>query len=610
MGLLTQALRTIVPTKKAPAIPGSSYGGSGAANWIFTPGGLNDERAYGDLVGDGSSSSIVSACVNWIMRTFPEAPPALWEVNELGVRTRIPGHPMVKLMRRPNPYFSGSLLWMATLSSWVIDGNAYWLKFRNGAGQVVQLWYCPHWMLEPRWPSDGSKYISHYDYSTPGGGLVTQVKPEDVVHFRHGLAPDNIRKGYSPLHGVLREVYTDEQASRFSASMLKNRGIPGVILSPGTGGTVLPEDAEALKINFMQKFNGDRVGEPMVMSGPMTISTFGFSPKDMDLGAMRDIPEERITAALGIPAAVVGFGTGLAQTKVGATMSELRTSAWQSNLIPTMRLLAEEVSVQLLPDFERSESRRDGLLFGFDLSNVAIALDDELKKAQKWAEMLKSGGVRRDEFRSAQDMPSDDEDKVYMVPAGVTLTGPGAPEPPPAPEALPAPDPLLALLPGDGGDGDSPKLTRREIEVAERVVKGMTNRAISEELVISERTVDRHVGSVMAKLGVHSRTQIKLDGARVAKATSDDGLEARFAELREMVSGQGEQGLASILKSMQEASAGRDAALIAGIMELAKAVAAPKTGQLIEIGRDVQRDEKGRAVRIVPVYGQVEAAGG
>ena len=37
------------------------------------------------------------------------------------------------------------------------------------------------------------------------------------------------------------------------------------------------------------------------------------------------------------------------------------------------------------------------------------------------------------------------------------------------------------------------------------VAAGKTNRAIAAALVISERTVDRHVSNIFAKLGVSSR---------------------------------------------------------------------------------------------------------
>ncbi|MFC9517556.1 ATP-binding protein [Nocardiaceae bacterium NPDC056970] len=51
-------------------------------------------------------------------------------------------------------------------------------------------------------------------------------------------------------------------------------------------------------------------------------------------------------------------------------------------------------------------------------------------------------------------------------------------------------------------------LTRRELQVAELVAEGMTNRAIAERLVIAPRTVEGHVDHILAKLGFTSRTQV------------------------------------------------------------------------------------------------------
>jgi len=56
-------------------------------------------------------------------------------------------------------------------------------------------------------------------------------------------------------------------------------------------------------------------------------------------------------------------------------------------------------------------------------------------------------------------------------------------------------------------DGAVP-LTRRETEIAELVATGMTNKAIAERLVISQRTVEGHVERIREKLGFASRTQI------------------------------------------------------------------------------------------------------
>jgi DNA-binding CsgD family transcriptional regulator len=53
-----------------------------------------------------------------------------------------------------------------------------------------------------------------------------------------------------------------------------------------------------------------------------------------------------------------------------------------------------------------------------------------------------------------------------------------------------------------GGPGG---LTARELQVLHMVAAGETNKAIAAELFVSERTVDRHMSNIYAKLGVSSR---------------------------------------------------------------------------------------------------------
>jgi DNA-binding NarL/FixJ family response regulator len=64
-------------------------------------------------------------------------------------------------------------------------------------------------------------------------------------------------------------------------------------------------------------------------------------------------------------------------------------------------------------------------------------------------------------------------------------------------------------------------LTQREGEVLRLLAHGRANKEIARDLTISERTVKTHVHSILAKLGVQSRTQAALYAARIGMVADD-----------------------------------------------------------------------------------------
>jgi DNA-binding NarL/FixJ family response regulator len=70
---------------------------------------------------------------------------------------------------------------------------------------------------------------------------------------------------------------------------------------------------------------------------------------------------------------------------------------------------------------------------------------------------------------------------------------------------VPAPHPLSPRRAAKEAYGG---LTAREREVVVLIGRGLSNRAIADALVVSERTVETHTGHILAKLGRTSRAQI------------------------------------------------------------------------------------------------------
>jgi DNA-binding NarL/FixJ family response regulator len=66
----------------------------------------------------------------------------------------------------------------------------------------------------------------------------------------------------------------------------------------------------------------------------------------------------------------------------------------------------------------------------------------------------------------------------------------------------------------DGAEDGDGALTRRELSVLRLVAHGLGNKEIASELGISRHTVKYHLASLLAKLGVHSRTEAVTIGLR------------------------------------------------------------------------------------------------
>lgn len=406
-----------------------------------------------DGVGNGDGNSAVTACLNVLGAAFAEAPVAAYE-PDADTQQLVPNsmHPAALRVAQPNAYMVGELLWGYTLTATHIDGDAYWVKVRSQGGRVVELWPLMPDLVEPRDGTGGlataeeraaaqagqGPFIAYYEYRQ-GTGL-QRLERQDIVHLRLAINPDNPRKGRAPLRTVLREVLGDEEAGQFAAALLRNMGIPGVVLSPNDPNDLGPssDEAEAIADAWQSRFGGQNRGRPLVMTGgQMKVDVVSFSPQQMDLKALRRVPEERISAVLGVPAILAGLGAGLDRATY-SNAGELREFFTEQKLAPLWRLFGAQLTAQLLPDFDD----RPGVALGFDTRDVRALQDDQDKLFARWLDAVRTGAATVADFRRAVGLDWAEADEVYLrsstlfeVPAGQV---PG--------ERIPEPDELEALL--------------------------------------------------------------------------------------------------------------------------------------------------------------------
>ena len=398
----------------------------------FLPGAQADYRREAGILWDNSA---VLACIKWAGRVFPEADIQIEKRGGDGEWQPQPNHPLLPVLENPNPHYDDSVLWNGALLSDIVDGNTYFYLKYNRIGVPVEMYYVPHFQVSPRWNPDGDSYIDYFEYRPPGQGLFQELDPANVLVIRNGVDPLNTRRGLSPMGAALREICTDNEASGAAAAMLKNRGVPGIIISPKEPADMAEDQRSKLQKLGQEKFTGDRRGEPWVTTLPIDVKEMGFNPAEMAFDATRMMPESRVTALTGIPAIILGFASGLARSTF-ANFEEAREAAAEAFQIPTYRRFAKQMTHHFRAVGVLAQDER----VNFDVTQIRALQEDEDALHER---MVKASGgpvltpnearakIKRppieggDDLRKARD-PNDNEPDGDEPPA----TGKGIPKRP------------------------------------------------------------------------------------------------------------------------------------------------------------------------------------
>ena len=353
---------------------------------------------------EGNSAAL--ACLNVLGTAFSEPPLKVYLKNQEGMEY-IMNHPAEQLLQNPNPNMTASLLNNYIVTSVAVSGDAFILKLRNDAGAVVQLIPLLPEMVEVK--GNTEQLITKYEYKQKGNTMT--ILPEDMIHLRERIDPRNHRRGLSPLRSVMVEVLGDAAASQMGAALVKNTGVPSVVISPKNDLSMTSDEAENIAEVFGRRFGGENRGRPLVISGgEVDIKTLSFSPKDLEIGKLRYINEERISAVLGVPAILAGLGAGLERATY-SNAKELREFFTEQKLIPMWNHFANEFTKQLLlQDFEDNTD----YCFKYDISNVRALSQDEDATMQRVVTGFNAGFVTVNEARQANQLPALDDGDYFI----------------------------------------------------------------------------------------------------------------------------------------------------------------------------------------------------
>lgn len=385
--------------------------GSGRYDSILTrklPGSHKDwSREAGDLLLNG----VVAVCLDWYVRNWSQGVPQVMVPGQ-GDPEPLQGHPLIALLRRPQPGFAPSVWWGCVVADYKTQGNAYARIVRGpgGFGLPTALQYLPADMVRPMTGADGLPY---WQYATDGRTF--DIEARDMIHFRYGRDPYDHRLGRAPLSAVLREIATDNAASTTAFGLVRNNAIPSMIVGPDAKDMVVdvdPEDLRVWKQKMQESFTGDNAGGVAVLPAPYRMDRVSLTPEELALDSVRRLPEERICSAMGLNPMVLGLGSGLERSTY-SNYEQAQQAAWEDGMIPLQRQLAEALTHALLPEYAGTP---EGAYLAFSVDGVR-ALADDLDAASERSERLyKAGIIDRAEAKRIVAVEPDDDDDDAMFP--------------------------------------------------------------------------------------------------------------------------------------------------------------------------------------------------
>ena len=360
-----------------------------------------------------TQSSLMMAPINWLGTVLTEPPPQVMQLQPDDTYVPIADHPLLDLLSRPNAYMTGELLIQDFAYKWIVYGNVYWYKARNKVtGQVQELWPLDSGNVKVYTIQGGEDFISYYTYVNPGG-VEEQILPQDIIHFRHALDPADPRLGLAPIDSLWLEILADEGLTKYTRALTENFGVPPYCISPEPDPTGMYQlKPEVMKREVLEGTTGNNAGKVLTFERPVKITMMGLSPDALAVDKARRIPEERVAAVLGIPGAVLGYGSHLDR----ATYSNIETAerlAWEQCVVPTLNIIASVLREQALIDFIGPNESLDDYWVEFELSEITALRDNENDLYKRTVDAYRYGVLKRSEARADLDKQSDTEDEMF-----------------------------------------------------------------------------------------------------------------------------------------------------------------------------------------------------
>ncbi len=365
----------------------------GAGQPRFTP------RQYDALADEGYRKNVIAyRAIQLVSRNAACIPFTVYRGRSEG-RLRLQDHPLLSLLRQPNPMQGGAEFFESVYAFYLIAGNSYLEAIQASDGQPRELWTLRPDRMRVIPSSDGIvaayRYQlgqQHVDYS------VNAVSGQaDVLHVKT-FHPLDDWYGMSPLEAAAVAVDQHNDAARWNASLLQSSGRPSgaLVFKPAHADapdTLTEGQRVALRHELETYYSGaGQAGRPLVLEGGLDWREMALSPKDMDWLAGKDVSAREIALAFHVPSQLIGIEGSL----TFANFEQARLALYDDAILPLVDHIKAELNNWLVPRFG------EDLYIDYDLDAIEALAP---RREKTWARIAAASFMTVNEKRQALGLP-------------------------------------------------------------------------------------------------------------------------------------------------------------------------------------------------------------
>jgi len=277
----------------------------------------------------------------------------LYSVGPKGTRKEIKAHPVLDILKQPNPTHAMGEFFKALYEYRLISGNAFVQAVGPTNGPPAEL----HLLRPDRMAVIAGKATMPAGYRYTVNGVATDFPMDrisgrsSVLHIKN-FHPLNDWYGLSPVEAAAYSIDQHNQSGAWNQALLQNGARPSgalVVRADASGGGVLSEDQyNRVKLQIDDQFTGAaNAGRPLLLEGGLDWKEMSLTPKDMDFVEAKNSSARDIALAFGVPPQMLG----IPGDNTYSNLQEARLALWEQTVVPLVRVTADTLNSWLVPMF-------------------------------------------------------------------------------------------------------------------------------------------------------------------------------------------------------------------------------------------------------------------